>query len=100
SASADPVRAGRDLGVDVIVTGQVTDQERGLLIHGQLLRVADGIQLWAADYSNQTLSRLPASQQEMTADIVSRLPIRLSDKEREGLAKPLTRNREAEALMD
>jgi eukaryotic-like serine/threonine-protein kinase len=52
-ASDDPIAAGRDAGVDVVVTGSVRRQGDQLRVRVRVLGTADGYQLWAGRFDRR-----------------------------------------------
>jgi TolB-like protein/DNA-binding winged helix-turn-helix (wHTH) protein/Flp pilus assembly protein TadD len=87
----DPQVLGRDLRVDAIITGRVTQQGDNLIVQVDLLSTADGTQLWGARYSRK-LSDIFSVQEQTAREIVERLRLRLTGSERQGLSKRYTEN--------
>jgi eukaryotic-like serine/threonine-protein kinase len=87
----DPQAAGRELQVDAIITGTVTQQSDSLIIQADLLDTADGSQIWGGRYSRRT-SDLFAVQEQIAKEISGALPLTLTGQETQGLSKRYTNN--------
>jgi tetratricopeptide (TPR) repeat protein len=92
--SADPQKIGRELGVGAILTGQVSQQEANLRIQVDLIRVADGSQVWGHGY-NLKFADIQAVRDQMVRDISERLQVRLNQGQQQKLVKRDTQNSEA-----
>jgi tetratricopeptide (TPR) repeat protein len=68
-----------------------------LIIKTELIDVADGTQLWGAEY-NSSLSDIFSLQDEISRMISSKLQLRLTGKDEENLAKRFTQDTEAYEL--
>jgi eukaryotic-like serine/threonine-protein kinase len=95
--SIDPRKVGNDLKVEAVLTGRVTQHGNTLTIYTNLLKVADGTELWGEVY-NRSLSDLPNMQSDLSRDISSRLRARLEGKQQDQIAKQKTQNSEAYQL--
>ena len=49
----DPRQAGRDLKVDAVVTGRVIERANTLIVEADLVKVADGRELWGERYNRK-----------------------------------------------
>jgi serine/threonine-protein kinase len=87
----DPQRAGRELGVDVVLTGTVRQQDGTLTVQTNLIKVADGSQIWGKRY-HRKLSDVLAVQEEIAVAVSERLRLRLTREERVLVAKRPTEN--------
>jgi serine/threonine-protein kinase len=94
SKDVDPLKAGRELGVDAALTGRVFQQGETLVVQADLMRVADGSQLWG-DRFDRKLADMLAIQDEIATQIAERLRWRLTGDERELITKRYTTNTEA-----
>ncbi len=94
---ADVQRVGHDLGVRAILTGRLIQSGDQLLISVSLEDVRDSSQIWGEQY-NRKLSNLVTVQQEIAADIYSRLRPKLAGEEKRLLSKRPTENVEAYQL--
>ena len=90
----DPREIGRDLGVQALLTGRLLQLDDRLVIRAELIDVANGWQLWGAQY-NREPNDILALQQEMAQEISSNLSLKLTGAERRQLAKSHTGNTEA-----
>jgi serine/threonine-protein kinase len=93
----DPRKAGRDLKVDAVVTGRVTERANTLIVEADLVKVADGSELWGEQY-NRKMADLLAVQEDIAKEISQKLRFRLSSEEKKRLAKHYTENAEAYQL--
>lgn len=95
--SVDPREVGRNLGVRTVLTGKVTQRTGALNVQVELVNVADGSQLWGERYDRHVTDIL-AVQDEITAEIVKKLRLRLTREEQKALTKRYTENTEAYQL--
>ncbi len=80
----DPQKIGHDLNVRAVLTGRVLQQGDSLVIRTELTNVADGTQLWGAEYDRK-LSDMLAVQQEISREISEKLRLRLSGEDEKRL---------------
>jgi serine/threonine-protein kinase len=73
SPDQDPVEAGRELGVDVVLVGsmQVTPNRDEVRVSLQLLRVADSQDLWVADPFDEVIRKSIFDVQDMISERVA-----------------------------
>lgn len=90
----DARAAGRELGVQAVLTGRILQKDDRLIIHTELVDVNDGAQLWSAQYDRK-LSDLVTAQNEIAWAIAEQLRLRLSNAEKQQLRKRPTENTEA-----
>ena len=90
----DPQQVGRELGVDVVLMGRITQREDALSIQADLVNVADGSQLWGEQY-NRSLSDVLAIQQEISGEISERLSLRITGEEQRRATRHSTSHTEA-----
>ena len=81
----------RDLRVDAIITGRVTQQGDTLIVQADLLSTADGSQVWGAKYSRR-LSDIFAVQEQIAKEIAGNLRFKLTGEEKQALSKRYTQN--------
>ena len=93
----DPRQAGRDLKVDAVVTGRVIERANTLIVEADLVKVADGRELWGERY-NRKLTDLLTVQGEIADEISQKLRLHLTDVEKARFAKHYTENPEAYRL--
>ncbi|HEY6066641.1 MAG TPA: serine/threonine-protein kinase, partial [Thermoanaerobaculia bacterium] len=68
----DPTRAGRELGVRMVVAGHVTVRGEALLVALELADVADGRQIWSERWQ-RTVGDVYPLEEEVVSAIVGRL---------------------------
>jgi eukaryotic-like serine/threonine-protein kinase len=96
-SNLDPVDAGHSLRVGAVLTGRLTKLEGGFVIKAELIKVADGSQLWGDQY-NSNLADIFSVQNEVSKKISQSLRLRLSGADEEKLAKRYTHDAEAYQL--
>ena len=96
-SNQDPLEAGRSLNVGAVLTGRLVKLDDRLVIKTELIKVADGSQIWGAEY-NSTLADIFAVQDEVSKKISQSLRVRLSGEDEEKLAKRYTKDAEAYQL--
>jgi eukaryotic-like serine/threonine-protein kinase len=94
---SDPQQAGHDLKVDAVVTGRMVQLGDTVTVSAELVKVADGSQIWGERYSEK-LANISALQQEIVSDISNKLRLKLSGVDKLRLARPPTENAEAYQL--
>jgi serine/threonine protein kinase/Tfp pilus assembly protein PilF len=90
----DPARAGHELRVRLVLTGQVTQRGDSLTIRAELVDTVQESQLWGARYVCK-LEEVLAIQEEIGKEISRKLQLRLTDGERARLSRRPTESREA-----
>jgi eukaryotic-like serine/threonine-protein kinase len=93
----DPQDVGRELNVHAVVTGRVLQHRNSLLISAELVRVADGSQLWGQRF-NREPGDIFAVQEEIAQQISEKLQMQLSGEEKKRLGKRYTDNTQAYQL--
>ncbi|HEY7543737.1 MAG TPA: protein kinase [Blastocatellia bacterium] len=93
----DPQSVGRELKVDAVMTGRLTQQGERLIVQVDLIRVSDGAQVWGERY-NRPVKDLLAVQEEIAREISSKLRLKLTNDEQKRLARRGTENTEAYQL--
>mgnify|MGYP000933121100 CR=1 FL=1 len=91
---ADAQAVGRELGVQAVLVGHLTQQGDRLVIQTELVKVADGTQIWGDQYRRPAADLL-AVQIEIARNISENLRLRLSGSDRQRLTKRPTENAEA-----
>ena len=84
----------RDLRVDVILTGRVVTEGRGLTVQADLIDLRTKAQIWGDRYQ-QTFADPIAIEQRIVGDVVNRLRIPATTEQRAQLAAPGTSSRQA-----
>ena len=90
----DPIEVGGDLDVRAVMLGRVLQLGDQLVIKTELVDVADGSQLWGAQYNRKPADIL-AVQDEIAGVIFEKLQLRLSGIHKVQLVKRYTDNTEA-----
>jgi tetratricopeptide (TPR) repeat protein len=90
----DPQKVGHDLNVRAVLTGRLLQQGDSLVVRTELVNVADGSQLWGAEY-NRKLSDVLAVQQDISREISEKLRLRLTGEDKKRLTGRDTTNDEA-----
>lgn len=94
---ADPRKVGRDLNVSAVLTGRVAHLGDMLVIGTELVDVANGWQLWGAQY-NRKRADIFAVQEEIAKEISEKLRLRLTKEEQKRLGKRHTLSTDAYEL--
>jgi len=85
---------GKELNVDAVLTGRIAQRGETLTIQTDLVRVADGSELWGEQYSRK-VSDLVAVQGDIAKEIYENLRPKLVDQAASQLTKRDTENSEA-----
>jgi eukaryotic-like serine/threonine-protein kinase len=93
----DPQEAGRTLNVGAVLSGRLVKLGDRVIIKTELIRVADGSQIWGAEY-NSSLADIFSVQDEVSRKISENLRVRLTGEDEEKLAKRYTKDAEAYQL--
>ena len=93
-AAPDPLAAGRELGVDAVLEGNLQRDGERVRVTVQLLRVSDGASLWSGKF-DQPYRDLFTLEDAIGGQIAQRLVLDLTAPERERLRRRYTENAEA-----
>src|SRR5689334_10465219 len=93
----DPLEAGRSLNVGAVLTGRLVRLDDSVVIRTELIKVADGSQLWGAEYKS-SIADIFSVQEEVSKKISQSLRLRLTGEDEEKLAKRYTKDAEAYQL--
>src|SRR5262245_27437079 len=93
--AADPIAAGRQLGVQTVLAGTLEVNDKRLLISGRLLDVATGQQLWASSYDRPAANLLDVQDEIASAIMDDGLRVRLTTAERARLVRHPTSDPDA-----
>ena len=96
--NVDPQVAGRQLGVDAIVSGTVARRSGQLRITSELVAVRTGAVLWSGQYDRDEADLLLIQDQIASAILDEGIRLKLSEAERRRLVQRSTNNREANEL--
>src|SRR3989440_1087841 len=94
---ADPMAAGKELGVRAVLTGRIMQRGDSLTISTELLDVRDNKQLWGEQYQRK-VSDLLAVERDIAQEITGNLRLKLSGPEQSRVIKHYTENPEAYQL--
>jgi len=94
---AHPRQVGKDLQVDAVVTGNISQRGESLIIRANLVSVADGTQIWGDQY-NRKLADILETESEIASQISSQLKLKLSGTDIQRLQDRPTENTEAYKL--
>jgi serine/threonine-protein kinase len=92
----DPIKVGKELGVNAVLSGRIVEHGDNLTISVELVDVRDSRLLWGEQYERK-LSELLIVQREIAREIVEVLKLKVSGEE-PGLAKHYTESNEAYQL--
>jgi serine/threonine protein kinase/Flp pilus assembly protein TadD len=90
----DAQTVAKELKVQAVLTGRVTQRGDGLSINVELINAQDNSQIWGQQY-NRKLADVFAVQEEMAREISEKLRVKLSGAEGQQLAKHPTENLKA-----
>ncbi len=93
----DSIQVGKDLKVDAIVEGSIQHQDKVIRVTVRLLRVADGVALWA-DTFDEPFSNIFELQDVICARIAEALALELGPEEQKELASAGTAQTDAYIL--
>lgn len=85
---------GRELRVEAVLAGRVTQHDGALVVSVELIDVTQGSQLWGERYSRR-LTDLYEIEDEIARKISESLRVQLNRKDKERVAKRFTENSEA-----
>jgi serine/threonine protein kinase/tetratricopeptide (TPR) repeat protein len=89
---------GRELNVQMIVTGKLQQISDDMSIHVAVINVRDDVQLWGHTYRGKRATILDM-QDEIARDVATNLRLRLTDEEESRLTKRYTQDPEAYLLF-
>ena len=93
----DALAAGRELGVESVLDGNIQRSDERIRISARLVRVEDGVTLWSETFDEE-FTNIFAVQDSISQKIVSALALQLSGEERSQLTKRYTANTAAYQL--
>ncbi|MFZ1700617.1 MAG: tetratricopeptide repeat protein [Pyrinomonadaceae bacterium] len=93
----DSVAAGKELGVETVMTGRIAQRGDDLTISVELVDVRNSKTLWGEKYDRK-MSDLLATQREIAAEIVQKLKLKLAGESKKELKKTYTADNEAYQL--
>jgi len=93
----DPQDAGRSLHVGAVLSGRLVKFGDQVVIKTELIKVADGTQIWGAEYKS-ALADILSVQDEVSRKISENLRVRLTGDDEQKLAKRYSNDAEAYQL--
>jgi TolB-like protein/tRNA A-37 threonylcarbamoyl transferase component Bud32 len=93
--AVDPRAAGRELGVESVLTGSVQRQDARLVISAELLDVASGTSLWSSTFDRDSSELLEVEEEIVRAVVDDALRMQLTEDERQTLIRMPTRDGDA-----
>ncbi len=96
SRDIDPQAAGKELGVQAVLTGRVTRNGDGLVLSLELIDVRNNNHIWGNQY-NRRISDLVTIQEEIVKEISDRL-VHLTGEQQKKLTRHYSENTEAYEL--
>jgi len=92
----EPRSVGREFGVERVLASKLLRENGSWIIKVELIKVADGSQLWSKQYDAITDPYLPEYvlkvQDEIPNDVARKLPLKLSDAEKQRLTRRYTQD--------
>ena len=95
--AVDPRRIGHELRVDAVLTGNLLQLGETLIVKMELVKVADGSQLWGGQY-HRKLADILGVEEEIAQEVSGKLRLRLSGEEQKRLTRHYTEDPEAYRL--
>lgn len=92
--NTDAPAVAKELKVQTVLTGRMTQRGDGLSISVELINAQDNSQIWGQQY-NRKLADVFAMQEEIAKEISEKLRLKLTGAERQQLAKQPTQNLKA-----
>jgi len=93
----DPTKIGQTLNVDAVLTGRIMRFGDNVKINTDLVKVADGTEIWGAQYT-RNMADVSTLQQEIMTDVATRLRSRLTGEQQKQMARSQTQNAAAYQL--
>jgi serine/threonine protein kinase/tetratricopeptide (TPR) repeat protein len=93
----DPQKIGKDLQVQGVMTGRITQHGDEIAVETDLVNVSDGTQMWGQRYTRK-LSDVAALQNEIVTDLSAKLRTQLTHEQKEAMSLGATANSEAYEL--
>jgi DNA-binding winged helix-turn-helix (wHTH) protein/TolB-like protein/lipoprotein NlpI len=90
-SNQDPVEIGRKLQVDAVLAGTLQRKDNRLRINARLLRVSDGALIWSGSF-DENESDIFKLEDELSLQVTESLVSRLTQKEKELIARQYTQN--------
>jgi DNA-binding winged helix-turn-helix (wHTH) protein/TolB-like protein len=90
----EPRSVGRELGVDTVLASQMIEQNGLWIIKVEMINVVNGSEVWSKQYSwdGHFTDAFLTMQDEIAKGVAGKLPLSLSDAERQRLTRRYTQN--------
>ena len=82
----DPRKIGQELGVHVVFSGRLTQQDDTTIVQANLANAGDGTQIWGERYT-RALADLPELQDGIAGDILQQLHLQVTGEQRQRFTK-------------
>ena len=93
----DVEKVGKDLTVDVLLTGRIVQRGDTITVNTEITNVRDNTEIWGAHYETKVADVL-SLQQQMASDLAGRLRSNLSGSEKQQVSRQGTQNPDAYQL--
>jgi TolB-like protein/DNA-binding winged helix-turn-helix (wHTH) protein/tetratricopeptide (TPR) repeat protein len=90
----DAQKAGNELGVSALVSGQVTSRGDSIEVSTELINVRDNTEIWEHHYSGKN-PEIVSLQMQIAGDIAGKLRSKLSNSEKQQVTRQGTQNPDA-----
>lgn len=90
----DPLAAGRELGVDVVMEGTVQRVNQRIRVRVQLINIKDGRHLWAEQFDEE-INNIFRVQDSISEQVAQSLMLRINNDDKQKLRRNFTDNLEA-----
>jgi len=93
----DPQKAGHELKVGAVMTGRVLERGQDVVIHANLVKVANGTEIWGARYERK-LSQAQSVPKDIARMISEKLSLKLNSDDQQKLSRRRTEDPESYQL--
>jgi DNA-binding winged helix-turn-helix (wHTH) protein/TolB-like protein/Flp pilus assembly protein TadD len=90
----DPRTIGQELAVDAVLDGRIQREGERVRLTAQLIRVADGVQLWAGTF-DEKFTNIFAVEDSVSAQVAKSISVQLTGEQKKRLTQRSTENPEA-----
>lgn len=94
NTSLSPQSAGKEQGVDAVLEGRIQREGGRVRLTVQMVRVRDGIQLWAETF-DEDFTNIFTLEDEVSERVVHSIRLNFTDKEEKKFTQRMTQNTEA-----
>jgi serine/threonine protein kinase len=93
----DPSKIGKELNVDAVATGSITQHGNTIIVQADLVNVSDRTEIWGEQYT-RNISDVLAIQSEISKEISENLRLKLTGAQEQVVTKQYTTDPEAYRL--